>query len=210
MSIQDDLPKDPEIDQFKFDKDSASAIQKLASLEDNVKDAFKDLGEKMAKSNSVLNSYIALQKEMSRQYIQCINQDSDLVNKQDLQKLKQHIEKVEITAENQDEISNIFKEMANGYNEYSNSLKDMGKIWQNISKKQNDWHNEAHSLRKAKDKNATGGKLDKIERNIQDIKGNVVKLYGEKDHKFSFVQKGFLRVNQAWQKLKQNIKNIAW
>ena len=76
-------------------------------------------------------------------------------------------------------------------------------------KAESDWYNASMDLRKAKD-NYNTEKMDKLEKGMVKLKGEVEKFFTEKNHRSEFVTKSMVRVDQCYQKLKTNMKNVAW
>jgi hypothetical protein len=88
-------------------------------------------------------------------------------------------------------------------------LKEAVKAWGNQQKSEMDWRKLSYEFTKARE-SQDGGKMEKLEKQIGKAKQETIKTFQEKDHRVSFVEKAMVRINQGWQKLKVNIKNIAW
>ncbi|MHA1719119.1 MAG: hypothetical protein ACTSWX_05870 [Promethearchaeota archaeon] len=209
--IKEFLPLDIELEQISYDKKLEASINKLAGLEENIEKSFKNVAQNMEKANNELKKYLDLQKETLRNYVQFINQRSDLINQKELSKLKDHVTHLEKTIDSQTEIVNNIKDVSSGYKEFSKTLKDLNKKFSKLNKYQSNWKNTAAELAKARgNQMVTGSKLEKLEKQLKSEKSEVQKQYHNRDHSNSFVSTAVLQLNQAWQKLKSNIKNISW
>lgn len=207
--VKDNIPTDAEISQFTLDRNAADQIQKLQSAEESVMKTIKELAEKMDKATKERKNYQETQFEMSRNYIQLVNRKSTIFDSQALSVLKEHLKRNEERIKNETELANEIQGLADAYKEYCENLKECGKAWTKLYKVEMDWYNAATDLRKAQDKYETE-KLDKIEKTLPKLKGEVEKSFIEKNHRSAFVEKSMVRVNQMWNKVKNIIKNIAW
>ena len=210
MGIIDIEPTNEEQDQFSFDEKSASKLKNLCDSETLVGKSLHDLAKRMHDATKDKEKYLDVQQQMVRQYIQLAGRDSKLVNDQDLQLLKQHISRIETTIEVQTEVQKEFKNIAGTYKEYAKMLEELHGVWGKITKKQKEWHKYTAELKKAKAKMPTGEKLMKLEKKMEKAKGEVIKLYGDKRNRGVFVENSFANVNDAWDKLKDEIKNVSW
>ncbi len=210
VNTKEFLPLTIELDQNDLEKKIASRIAKLYSSEDGVRKAFGDLSGKLNKATADLKSYKELKFEASRNYIQMMNQGSELVNKQDLANVREHISRLEQTIDAQTQVYNLFRDMELSYKEYVKSLKELNRTQENLLKHGTEWRNTAGHLRKSHDSYATGTKLEKYEKRIRKYKAQTAKSYSEMFYKHDIVSKAFLRLNQSWQKLKAGIKNVGW
>ena len=210
MSIKDDLPSQLDIDQMEhFDKKMVGIVGKIFMLEGEVGRSLKDVAEKIKKSTAELQKYKDLSAEMSRNYIQLVNRDSDIVANQDLQALKEHISQLEITIRGQTEIYDLLLDLANRYGDFNGGLKDLNKNWDKLSKKQFEWRSAANELTKAKAKN-NYEKYDKIEKSIRKKKDEVVRAFNDKKNKQETVKNNATGVNKAWNQLKNGIRQFKW
>ena len=209
--IKEFLPLDVELEQISFDKKLEISVYKLAGLEESIEKGFKTVAQDMEKANNELKKYLNLQKETLRSYIQFLNRQSDLINQKDIANLKDHVIHVERTIDVQIEMVNDIKEVSQGYKEYSNTLKDLGRKLSKLNKSELNWKNIAAEMTKARsDQMVTGSKLSKLENQLRKEKSEVQKQYHNKSHANSFVVTAVLNLNQIWQKFKSNIKNISW
>ncbi len=207
----EDKPNDQEIEWIYSTKKIVDSLNKLQSSEDSVMKGFKDLSNKMKKSNTEFKSYVGLKQEEVRLFIQLVNRKSDMVSNQDLNKLREHVKQIENAIEVDTEILNSFIDISEAYKEYQKALKDFTKSGEKLNKNQKDWHDSSANLSKALSSQMTPGhKLDKLEKAIANNKITVSKGYEEYKHQERFVETGVLRLNQAWAKLKTVIKNIGW
>jgi cell pole-organizing protein PopZ len=210
MSIKDSMPTDTEISQIEeFDKKILDNLRRLIDTEDAVAKSFKDLALNLDRASKEKKAYYEMQREMERQYIQLVGRKSELITQQDLQQIKEHVKRMEGTITNQVEITMVLQEMTDAYKEYLSALKDLNKAWGHLYKNEADWRNTSYEFIKAKEK-YDGNKLEKTEKQTVRLKQEVKKAFEEKSHRFSFVEKAMIRVNQIWQKLKVSIKNMAW
>ncbi|WP_371802141.1 hypothetical protein [Candidatus Lokiarchaeum ossiferum] len=211
MGIKEDLPMDEEINDIQLTKKLTNSLFNLESNEENVMKGIKDLANRMKKSNHEMANYLSLQNETVRLYIQLVNRKSDIINNQDLMKIKEHVKRMEKTVSVQHEIYNSFQEMGDSYKEYHKTLKDLAKSFEKLNKKQKDWHDSAAELSKAQGSQMTSGqKLDKLEKAVNKQKREVMKYYDDRKHRDGFVQHAMVRINQAWIKLKNVIKTQEW
>jgi predicted nuclease with TOPRIM domain len=165
--------------------------------------------KKMKQAVSEMQSYTDVAQEISRNYIQLVNRDSEIVSNQALHKLKEHLKRLDTTITNQTELYNTMFEVASAYSDYSDTLRDLSKTWDQLIDKQKSWRDADYELKKAQAKN-NYEKYDKIESNVRKGKNEVIKAFNEKEGKDSFVSSAMVRVNQAWNLLKIRIKNISW
>lgn len=207
--IKEDLPNNIDIDQMELDKKAASAISKLYEAERSVGDALTQCAKKIKQAVSEMESYSDVSQEISRNYIQLVNRDSQIVSNQALHKLKEHLKRLETTITNETELYNTLFELSSSYGDYSNGLRQLTKSWDQLIDKQKAWRDADYELKKAQAKN-NYEKYDKIENNIRKGKSDVIKAFNEKEGKDSFVSNAMVRVNQAWNLLKARIKNISW
>ncbi|QEE15058.1 hypothetical protein DSAG12_00881 [Promethearchaeum syntrophicum] len=209
--IKEFLPLDVELEQISYDKKLEQSVHKLAGLEENIEKSFKSVAHDMEKANNELKKYLILQRETLRSYVQFQNQKSNLINSKDIATLKDHVTHVERAIEVQIEMVNDIKDVSQGYKEYSKTLKDYGRKLSKLNKYEANWKNTASEMNKARsDQMVTGSKLEKIENQLRKEKSQVQKQYHNKSHSNSFVVTAVLQLNQAWQKLKSNIKNFSW
>lgn len=210
MNMKDIMPMDIEISQAEeYDKKAVEALDRLFASEEAVAKAFKELAERMDRATKEKEKYLGTQREMERQYIQLIQRKSQLIESHDLQVVKEHVKRTDETVNNQQQLTGILKEMADSYNEYIGAMKDLTKTWSSLQKNELDWRKVSYEFTKARE-NQDGGKMEKLEKEIEKQKNQVIKAFQEKAHRFSFVEKAMVRINQTWQKLKMGIKNVSW
>ncbi len=210
MDVNSFKPTDPEIEQMQYDKQLEDSVDKLQNLEDAVRRSLKDLANKLGKTHNELGKYHKIQLENERNYIQMVNRNSDLVKKQDLNRLKERNKRTMIRLEVQKNMSNVLLELSNDYKELSGTLKDLGSVMGKLNKKQNQWRDYTGDLAKLRGSQmASGGKLNKVEGNIQKSKESVIKLRDEVKHREGFVETALKRIYNSLIKLKNTVKNFA-
>lgn len=210
MSMKDIMPMDIEITLAEeYDKQSVESLSRLQDAEDGVTRAVKDLAERFDRATKERERYLNTQKELERQYIQLIQRKSELIAPIDMQKLKEHTKNLEETIQAYITMSQNLKELSSSYNEYNGALKDLVKAWGNQQKTEMDWRKLGYDFTKARE-SQDGGKMEKIEKQLGKTKQDTIKTFQEKAHRATFVEKAMVRINQSWQKIKVNIKNIAW
>jgi hypothetical protein len=208
-SIKDAIPTDIEITQLSFDKTAADQITRLIDAEGEVMNSLGVLANSFDKTAKLRKAYNDNQFEISRNYIQLVQRKSTIFQSRDLQEMKEHIKRNEDSVLAFNDLKVLFQGISDGYKEYYSNLKEYGKAYQRFIKAETDWYNASLDLRKAKDKYDTE-RMDKLEKGLVKLKADVEKYFIEKNHRSEFVSKSVVRIDQSFQKLKMNIKNIAW
>lgn len=207
--IEKDQPSQLDIDEMELDKKASAAIFRVFDAEESAARAVQDLGAKLQRSAIELQSYYDISFEISRNYIQLTNRNSDIISPLHLQKIKEHLKRLETSLANQKDVYNTMFELESAYSDYAGGVRELGKSWDNLLKKQASWRDADYELKKAQAKQSYE-KYDKIEQNIRKGKAETIKALSEKDGKDSFVSSAVVRLNQAWNALKMKIKNISW
>lgn len=210
MNIRDYTPMDPEIEQIHYDKKIEDSVNKLQDLEDNVRKAVKDLASKLEKANEELGQLLKMKKESERNYIQLVNRNSDIIKKQDLNRLKEENKRIELRRGVQTDVIGVLHGISNDYKELTGALKDLGKNMGKMNKIQLSWRESTAELAKLKGSQmATGGKLNKVEKSIRQGKEKVIKMHEEVNHRHVFVETALKRINDSLIKLKNSIRNFT-
>ena len=210
MSIKDFKPMDPEMEQMLYDKKLEESINKLEYLEDAVRKALKDLATKLGKTHEELANYHKIQLENERNFIQLVNRDSDIVKKQDFNRLKEQNKRTEIRLDVQKNMTSVLLELSNDYKELTGTLKDLGSAMGKMNKTQMQWRDFTGDLAKLRGSQmASGGKLNKVEGNIRKSKESVIKLREDVKHREGFVETALKRINDSLIKLKNAVKNFT-
>src|SRR6056297_1376015 len=117
-----DGPKQIEIDQITLEEKCAKSIKSLRKAESKVVREIGKFLKRFDQSQEELKEYKQLVFDSSRNYIQMMNQDSEVVDNKLLVITKEHIKRLEKTIEVQKEISDAIREIEKTYDEYVNNL----------------------------------------------------------------------------------------
>lgn len=206
----EDSPKQIEMDQIGVEQKSVKVLKNLKKAE---RRALKDLSHLIEGFQDVeknFESYKQIIFDSSRNYIQMLNQKSDIIDNQFLNTIKEHLKRLELTISAQKDMINALKDMEHSYGEYLSNLEKLENAWEDLVKTGGNWVNYANDLQREKGGYAIGSKLDKLEKGLQKSKEKLKKAYVKRMNAHQLVSTAYDHVNQALQKFKATIKNIRW
>ncbi len=204
-------PIEPESDDEQFTRKLSQSLDKLVKLEEEVGNQVKNLGDCLRRSTHEFTNYQSLQQESLRNYIQLVNRKSELIDNSDLSRLKDHVKNIEDHNRVLTEIYNSIFDLAGVYKEHQKAFRNYQKTMSQLNKTEEEWHTIAANYAKIKaDPYKTGEKLDKLENNLKNQKGKVIKAYEELHHQESFINGTMDRVSTAWMNIKNAIRAFKW
>ncbi len=203
-------PKQIELDQIKLEDEMLKTLKNLKKAE---RRAAKDFNKFIRRYGDVIGefkNYKNLVFDSSRNYIQMLNQDSEIIDNTLLNITKEHVKRLEKTISAHTELDSLFKEMSNTHNEYVNNLEKLEDSWDALVKTGYSWYDDFNSMMKEKGQYASGGKLGRLEKSLEKNHERLKKAYDQKIRSHQLVETSYDHLNRVLQKLKAAISNIRW